>query len=161
MQALLIIGCRYGKNNNIYIHCVCYLPILLMKCHEFFRTGQEEMRTHLSKQLALRNKTIDEESIDVEVHTANTKSFTLSTETCMTVHGVILASLFIIAISRYCLFLSKLNLKIKKSILVNVFLDQWHFTQFAYEPHKNSTTPCSQDLFRLRCVSLILTHQGV
>lgn len=54
-----------------------------------------------------KNHTIDDPSIKAETHFDDaidqqkpTYSFTLSTEMCMIIHGAILASLFIVAISR-------------------------------------------------------------
>lgn len=72
------------------------------------RTGQEEMRTQNKNQLlALQNNTTDDSNIkpkdhfDDEIdHHIPKYSFTLSTEMCMTIHGVILASLFVVAITR-------------------------------------------------------------
>lgn len=66
------------------------------------------MRAHSKNQsLALKNNTIESSSIETETHFDDAidrhepkYSFTLSTEMCMTIHGVILASLFIVAISR-------------------------------------------------------------
>lgn len=62
-----------------------------------FRTGQEEMRNYK------RNHNFsDEIAIDRrEEEPSLPYSFTLSTETCMIVHGVIVTSLFVIAILRY------------------------------------------------------------
>lgn len=57
-----------------------------------FRTGQEEMRTYA------KNNT---DGASTKAEPTHKHSFTLSTETCMIIHGIILATLFTVAISRY------------------------------------------------------------
>lgn len=64
------------------------------------------MRAYKKNQelLALQNRTFDDPS-SMKAETIDqlkppTYSFTLSTEMCMIIHGTILASLFVIAISR-------------------------------------------------------------
>lgn len=58
------------------------------------------MRTHIRKQLALKNQTIDDQTAKTDTYYDDTQSFTLSTEMCMIIHGAILATLFVVAISR-------------------------------------------------------------
>lgn len=92
-----IIGLQFGNKSDGKMN-VCFKNSASCTENVFdFRVGQEEIRNYkqnhnLSDEIA-NYQTNDEPLFPY--------SFTLSTETCMNVHGVIVMSLFFIAILRY------------------------------------------------------------
>lgn len=86
------------------------------------RTGQEEMRIYLSStaNLAKLNSEIREErSIQIGNDSATNTSDLLTTNSCIYIHGTLITTLFVVAITRYV----KSKIKTSRNVIYFIMLN--------------------------------------
>lgn len=89
-------------------------------------------------------------------------TFTLSTEVCIYVHSILMASLFIIGIARYYFeyIISEHSIIINRLHALFEFQDRVDSMPFVFGRHKISIMQCSTALFQHRCDFSIPIHRA-
>lgn len=101
---LLITGFQFGENRinlEALLRIFQWQLIIILFKHMNFRTRQEEMRVYQRDYNSSQSNEFSISEYGTAIPSEATDlSYTLSTDICIYVHGAIMASLFLLAISR-------------------------------------------------------------